>query len=147
MLSNVPSETLPRQWRVHPSLPILKLVGGAGVLALGLLLADGDVLRPVLGGLTAATLAAWAARDLLTPVRLEVDADGITVPSGWTGRRQLPWSAIETIRVDRPGGRRLGGPVLEIDAGESLHLFSRQDLGADPGEVADALAAARPDTG
>lgn len=131
---------------MRPSLPILKLIGAPGVLALGLLLADGDVLRPVLGGLTAVALAVWGARDLLTPVRLEVDADGITVPSGWTGRRRLPWSAIETIRVDRRAGRGLGGPVLEVDAGESLHLFSRQDLGADPVEVADALAAARPIT-
>ncbi len=130
-----------------PAVPVVKLGAAGVVLALGLLLAGGDLLRPVLGALAAAVLAGWGARDLLAPVRLAVDADGITVPAGWTGRRHVPWPAVETIRVDRRPGRALAGPVLEIDAGDSLHLFSRNDLGADPVEVADALLAARPPAG
>lgn len=144
MLVGMPFETVPRQWRVPPALPAVKLVGAAGVLALGFLLAEGDLLRPVLGVLAAALLAGWAARDLIAPVRLAVDVDGITVSTGWRGRRHLPWSAVKTIRADRRTGRGLTGPALEIDAGESLHLFSRLDLGADPAEVADALLTARP---
>ncbi|QOC94436.1 PH domain-containing protein [Micromonospora craniellae] len=141
-------ETVAREWRVRPALPILKLVGAVGLFALGLLLADGDLLRPALGVLTGAALAAWGVRDLVAPVHLAVDADGVTVPTGWwTGRRHLPWSTIETIEVDRRAGRGVGGPVLEIDTGESLHLFTRHDLAADPDEVADALRAARPATG
>ncbi|BCJ59553.1 hypothetical protein C1I93_28470 [Micromonospora endophytica] len=136
--------TVPRQWRVSPALPVVKLIGAAAVLALGILLAGNDLLRPVLGGLAAAILAGWGARDLLAPVRLAIDADGVTVPAGWRGRRHLPWPAVETIRVDRRSGRGFAGPALEIDAGESLHLLSRLDLGADPAEVADALLAARP---
>ncbi|PZG23195.1 hypothetical protein C1I95_03800 [Micromonospora craterilacus] len=141
------SESIARQWRVSPTLPVLKLVAAAVLLALGLLLADGDLLRPVLGGLAAAALVTWGVRDLVAPVRLAMDADGITVPKGWTGRRHLPWSVVETIRVDRRSGRGFGGPALEIDAGASLHLFSQLDLGADPTEVAEALLAARPPAG
>jgi hypothetical protein len=138
-------ETVARQWRVRPALPILKLAGAVGVLVLGLLLADGDLLRPALGVLAGAALAAWGVRDLVAPVRLAVAPEGVTVPTGWwTARRHLPWSTIEAIEVNRRAGRGGSGPVLEIDAGESLHLFTRQDLDADPDEVADAIRAARP---
>ncbi|WP_420812870.1 PH domain-containing protein [Micromonospora zingiberis] len=140
----MPFETATSQWRIPPALPVLKLVAAAGLLALGILLAGGDLLQPVLGALAAAALTGWAVRDLVAPVRLTVDADGVTVPAGWTGRRHLPWPAVETIRVQRRSGRGLGGPTLEIDTGDSLYLFSRLDLGTDPHEVADALLAARP---
>ncbi|WP_433530490.1 PH domain-containing protein [Micromonospora sp. CA-263727] len=139
-------ETIARQWRVSPALPVLKLVAAAVLLALGLLLAEGDLLRPVLGVVAATGLVGWGMRDLVAPVRLAVDAGGITVPQGWTGRRHLPWSAVETVRVERRSGRGLAGPALEIDAGDSLHLFSQLDLGTDPADVADALHAARPPT-
>ncbi|GIJ22024.1 PH domain-containing protein [Micromonospora lutea] len=135
-------DTIAQQWRVPPALPALKLATAATVLALGILLAEGDQLRPVLGGLAAAVLTGWGLRDLVTPVRLAVDETGITVPAGLLSRRHLPWPAVETIQVQR-SGRALAGPMLEIDAGESLHLFSRLDLGADPAEVAEALRIAR----
>ncbi|GGM29556.1 hypothetical protein GCM10011608_12810 [Micromonospora sonchi] len=144
MLVGMSFETVPRQWRVPPALPVVKLVGAAGVLALGILLAEGDLLRPVLGGLTAALLAGWGVRDVIAPVRLAVDPDGITVPAGWLGRRHLPWATVETIRVNHRPGRGLAGPALEIDACDSLHLLSRLDLNAEPAEVADALLAAQP---
>ncbi|MDG4794613.1 PH domain-containing protein [Micromonospora sp. WMMD1082] len=136
------AETIARQWRVPPALPVVKLASAAALLALGLLLADGDLLRPVLGGLGAAALVAWGVRDLVAPVRLAVDVAGITVSAGWARRQHLPWSAVQTIRVQR--GRGFAGPALEIDTGDSLHQFGRLDLGADPAEVADALHAARP---
>ncbi|MBX7269654.1 PH domain-containing protein [Micromonospora sp. Llam7] len=129
------------------TVPALKLATAAPLLALGLLLAQGDLLRPVLGGLAAAVLVGWGVRDLVAPVRLAVGPDGLSVPAGWTGRQHLPWSAVETIRVERRSGRALAGPALEIDTGDSLHLFSRLDLGADPAEVADALHAARATAG
>ncbi|GIJ10625.1 PH domain-containing protein [Micromonospora andamanensis] len=135
-------DTIAQQWRVPPALPVLKLAAAAALLTLGVLLAEGDPLRPVLGGLAAAILTGWGLRDLVAPVRLAVDATGITVPAGLLNRRHLPWPAVQTIEVQR-SGRALAGPTLEIDAGESLHLFSRLDLGADPAEVADALYAAR----
>ncbi|MBQ1022993.1 PH domain-containing protein [Micromonospora sp. C95] len=136
-------DTIAQRWRVPPALSVLKLAAAAVVLALGILLAAGDPLRPVLGGLAAAALVGWGLRDLLAPVRLAVDASGVTVPAGMLSRRHLPWPTVETIQVHRRSGRGLAGPTLEIDTGDSLHLFSRLDLGADPAEVADALRAAR----
>ncbi|PZF93401.1 PH domain-containing protein [Micromonospora deserti] len=133
-----------RQWRVPAALPVLKLAGAVALLGLGLLFADGAPVPVVLAGLAAAGLAGWAVRDLVAPVRLAVDAEGVTVVQGWAGRRRLPWSAIEAVGVDRRPRLGLVSEVLEIDTGESLHLFGRYDLGADPAEVAEAVNAARP---
>ncbi|MBG6101292.1 PH domain-containing protein [Micromonospora vinacea] len=133
-----------RQWLVPASLPAAKLAGAVLLIALGLLFADGDAVRLVLAILAAAVLAGWAVRDLIAPVRLAVDPAGLTVIRGFAGRRLLPWSAIEAITVDRRPRLGLTSEVLEIDAGESLHLFSRYDLGTTPEEVAAELRSARP---
>lgn len=135
-----------RQWRVPASLPAVKLVGAALLVALGLLLADGDPVRLALAVLAAAVLAGWAVRDLVVPVRLAVDPTGLTVVRGFASRRLLPWSAVEAIAVDRRPRLGLSSETLEIDAGSSLHLFGRYDLGATPEEVAAELRAVRPDT-
>ncbi|MGC4772012.1 PH domain-containing protein [Micromonospora sp. DT44] len=132
-----------RQWRVPSTLPAAKLAGAVLLIALGLLFADGDAVRLVLAILAAAVLVVWAVRDLIAPVRLAVDPAGLTVIRGFAGRRLLPWSTVEAISVDRRQRLGLTGEVLEIDAGESLHLFGRYDLGATPEEVAGALRAAR----
>ncbi|CCH21803.1 PH domain-containing protein [Micromonospora lupini] len=132
-----------RQWRVPTNLPVTKLAGAVLLVALGLLFADGDPVRLVVAGLAAATLAGWAVRDLVAPVRLAVDPAGLTVIHGFAGRRLLPWPTVEAINVDRRQRLGVTGEVLEIDAGESLHLFGRYDLGATPEEVAAELRAAR----
>ncbi|MEO3770721.1 PH domain-containing protein [Micromonospora sp. B9E7] len=132
-----------RQWRVPAGLPAAKLAGAVLLIALGLLFADGDSVRLVLAALAAAALAGWAARDLIAPVRLAVDPAGLTVIRGFAGRRRLPWPEIEAITVDRRPRLGLTSEVLEIDTGESLHLFGRYDLGTTPEEVATELRAAR----
>ncbi|MEU4552555.1 PH domain-containing protein [Micromonospora violae] len=132
------------QWRVPAGLPAAKLAGAVLLVALGLLFADGDPVRVAVAVLAAVALAGWAVRDLVAPVRLAVDPAGLTVIQGFAGRRLLPWSAVETIAVDRRPRLGLTSETLEIDAGSSLHLFGRYDLGATPEEVAAALRAARP---
>lgn len=126
-------------WRVPRKVPAVKLAAGAGVLALGLLFADGDVVRLVLAAAVAAGLALWAARDLLAPVRLTADPEGVTLVAGFAGRRRLAWSQIERVRVDARPRLGISTEMLEIDAGDSVHLFSEYDLGVPPGEVAAAL--------
>ncbi len=133
-----------RQWRVPAALPAIKFAGAGALVALGLLLADGDPVRLTLIGLAAAALLVWAARDLLAPVRLAVDPEGLTVVSGFAGRRQLPWSQVAEIRVDQRARLGRSNAALEVDTGETLHLFGRFDLDADPVEVAAQLRAARP---
>lgn len=124
-------------------LPAAKLAGALVLVALGLLLAGSDRVQLALAGLAAAALAGWAVRDLVAPVRLAVDAEGITVIRGFAGRRRLPWPAVEAIRVERRTRRGLTAETLEVDAGESLHLFGRYDLDAPPEEIAEALRAAQ----
>ncbi|MFI9641145.1 PH domain-containing protein [Micromonospora sp. NPDC051925] len=139
-----PPSSPARQWRVQSALPAAKLAGAIGLAALGLLLAAGDPVPLTLAVAAAVALAGWAARDLLVPVRLAVDAEGITVVQGYAGRRHLPWDAVEAITVDRRTRFGLTGETLEIDAGETLHLLGRADLGASPTEVAELIRTARP---
>ncbi|WP_176308586.1 PH domain-containing protein [Micromonospora sp. NBS 11-29] len=132
-----------RQWRVPRVLPAVKALGALALIALGLLFAAGDPVPPTLAGLAAAGLLAWALRDVVAPVRLAVDQDGLTVVRGFAGRRRLPWATVEAIRLDRRSRRGHTAETLEIDAGESLHLFGRRDLDAPLDEVAATLTAAR----
>jgi hypothetical protein len=122
------------QWHVDRVMFAAKAIGA---VAFGLI-------PPVLGlnaasrwfGLVVAIgLAIYAVRDLVAPVRLSADSEGVTVIHGYAGHRRLRWSEIERVRVD--AHRR--GEFLELDAGESLHLLSRYDLGARPTEVLETL--------
>ncbi|MEU1752013.1 PH domain-containing protein [Micromonospora matsumotoense] len=139
-----PPSSPARQWRVPPAVPAVKLAGAVGLAALGLPLAGGDPVPLALAVAAAVGLVGWAVRDLVAPVRLAVDAGGITVVRGYAGRRHLPWDAVEKVTVDRRTRFGLTGETLEIDAGESLHLLGRADLGASPTEVAEEVLAARP---
>ncbi|MFI2648955.1 PH domain-containing protein [Micromonospora fulviviridis] len=132
-----------RQWRVPAVLPAVKALGALVLVALGLLFAGEDRVQPVLAGLAAAGLLGWALRDVIAPVRLAADPEGITVIQGFARRRRLPWAAVESIRVERRTRRGITAETLEIDAGESLHLFGRYDLDAPPEEVAAALETTR----
>jgi hypothetical protein len=131
------------RYRVPAKLPAIKLGGAAALVLIGLLLADGDVIRFVLAATGAAGLALWAARDLVAPVRLAADPDGVTVVAGFARRRRLDWKQIERVRVDARPRMGLRTETLEIDAGDSIHLFSTYDLGASPDEVASALESLR----
>ncbi|HET8660408.1 MAG TPA: PH domain-containing protein [Micromonosporaceae bacterium] len=130
------------QWRVDSGRTMLKLVA-AVLFALAGVFFGADPPRLALALGVAAGFAAFALRDLLVPVRLAADYDGVTVVTGLAHRRRLAWSQIERVRVDvRP---RLGtrSELLEIDTGESLHLFSTHELGAPVSEVADTLTRLR----
>jgi hypothetical protein len=127
------------EWRVKPVLPVTKLLGAAALVVLVVVAGEGDPVRWALALAAAAGLAIWALRDLIRPVRLTADTDGVTVVSGFAARRRLPWARIERVRVDSRTRRGLRSELLEIDAGESLHLFSAHELGTEPEEVARAL--------
>jgi hypothetical protein len=97
----------------------------------------------VICGLAAAGLAGYAVRDLVAPVRLRADRQGVEIIHGYAGHRRLAWADIEGVRVDERV--RFGREVqtLELDAGESLHIFSARDLGTAPADVAETLARLR----
>jgi hypothetical protein len=130
-------------WRINPVLPAAKLIGAAALTSLAWAFGDGNPVRWVLAGVVVLGLVGWAVRDLVAPVRLAADPNGVTVIAGFARRRHLAWSQIERVRVDRRARRGLHTELLEIDTGESLHLFGLHDLGVPPEEVADALTALR----
>ncbi|MEV6598902.1 PH domain-containing protein [Actinoplanes sp. NPDC051346] len=129
----------PLEWRMKPALPATKLLAATAVIVLAIAFGRHDPVQWVLAGLAALGLITWAVRDLVRPVRLAADAAGITVVTGFATRRHLPWARIERVRVDRRERRGIRNELLEIDAGESLLLFSARELGTDPEEVAQAL--------
>jgi hypothetical protein len=133
----------PLLWRVKPVLPIAKLLGAVALVVLVVAFGRDDPLQWFLAIVVAAGLAGWAARDLIAPVRLSADTSGITLVVGFARRRHVAWPQIERVRVDRRERLGLRSQLLEIDAGDSLHLFSVHDLGTDPEEVAGALNALR----
>ncbi len=130
------------QWRVPPRVLALKLAGTVAFLLVAAVL-RGSPPSAVVALAAAAVLGVLAVRDVVAPVRLAADDSGVTVVSGYAGRRRLAWADIERIRVDR---RRRRGPradLVEIDTGEKLYLFGATELGAPCGEVVDALKALR----
>jgi hypothetical protein len=128
------------QWRVKPVLPVTKLMGAVAVAVLAAAFGNGDPVRWAIAGIMAIALVLWAARDFLAPIRLAADATGVTVIAGFARRRHLPWAQIERVRVDRRTHRGLRSEMLELDAGDAIYVFSANDLGALPEDVAAALA-------
>lgn len=129
-------------WRVRPLLPAVKLAAAVGLAALTYAFGRYDPTQWITGAAVVLGFICWALRDLLLPVRLTADPDGVTILSGLR-RHQLPWTTIERVRVDRSERRGLRSEVLEIDAGDSLHLFGAHELGAAPDEVAELLGSMR----
>lgn len=136
------TEPAPLEWRVPRHVVAVK-VASTAVFALSALWFSDDVARFAVA--VAATLLAggYAVRDLVLPVRLTADAEGVGVSRGFFGLRRLPWDQIVRIKVDER--RRFGtvSRLLEIDVDYTLFLFSKHEIGADPAEVADTLRALR----
>jgi hypothetical protein len=134
-------ETL--KWRVAPA-PTLAKFAGAVLLALVAALSGAERERLLLAGVAALALGVYGLRDVLAPVRLSADVEGVTVVSGFASRHRVPWGEIERIGLGEHRSLGLRTELLEIDTGESLHLFSRYDLGAPCEEVEEALREMRP---
>ena len=130
------------RWRVAP-LPTLLKFAAALLLAATAALSGAERERFLLAGVAALALGAYGLRDVLAPVRLSADAEGVTVISGYAGHRHIPWQEVERVGVGEHRSLGLRTELLEIDTGESLHLFSRHDLGAPCEEAAQTLAGLR----
>jgi hypothetical protein len=119
-------------------------IAGTVVFALLALVFQAEPERLLFAAGAALVCAGYAVRDLVAPRRLAADAAGVTVVTGFAGRRRLGWDQIEAVRVDER--RRLGlrSATLEIDAGDDLYLFSAYDLGIPCDEAAGTLAGVAP---
>jgi Bacterial PH domain len=124
-------------------MPVAKLLGAVGIVALVLAFGRDDPVQWFLAAVVTIGLAGWALRDLVAPVRLAADPDGVTVVVGFAGCRRLAWPEIERVRLDRRDRLGLRSELLEVDAGDYLYLFGRYDLGAEPEEVLASLQALR----
>lgn len=98
----------------------------------------GAVLFAVLA-LVAALLACYTS---LARPRLAADTDGLRVRT-MGGAKRFAWPEV---RVRLVTTRRLGRDVgtLELEAGETLLILGRLELGADPYDVLETLDTLRP---
>jgi Bacterial PH domain len=126
-------------WRVDRSMMAAKVVGIVAFAAIPQVFQTNNVSR-WFGIIVAVALAIYLLRDLLAPVRLAADQDGVTVIAGFAGHRTLPWADVDRVRVDK---RRRSG-FLEVETTDTLHLFSRYDLSMTPVEAAEMLERVRP---
>jgi hypothetical protein len=131
-----------QRWRVNSRLTGLKIAGTV-VFVIAAVVFGSDSVGLAIGLIAAGALGAYALRDLLAPIRLAADPTGVTVVSGFAGHRHLAWGEIERIRVHER--RRFGSrnQLLEIDTGDSLHLFSGYELSAPCADVAARLGRLR----
>ncbi|GLY82434.1 hypothetical protein Airi02_003660 [Actinoallomurus iriomotensis] len=132
-----------QRWRVAP-VPTLAKFAGALFLALLAVLSWDEREWLLLCSVGALALGVYGLRDVLAPVRLSADSAGVTVINGFAGHRHIPWHEVERVTVTERRSHGLRTELLEIDTGESLHLFSRHDLGAPLQEVEEALRELRP---
>jgi hypothetical protein len=133
---------LPQPWRIKPVLPVTKLLGAVAVIVLAAAFGR-DPVQWFAAIAAAIGLSAWALRDLIAPVRLAADTQGLTVRVGFAGRRRLPWAQVERVRLDRRDRLGVKTELLEVDADDNLYLFSVHDLGAPPDAVLPELLALR----
>lgn len=119
------------------------VIKGALVAVLGAIafLGAEDPAQLFLAGVAAVGAAIVALRDVVAPVRLAADADGLTVISGYAGRRRIPWPQVAAIRVDETVRYGLRIRMLEIETtDEDIILLSRYDLGEDMQDTRAELA-------
>ncbi|WP_026414587.1 PH domain-containing protein [Actinomadura oligospora] len=130
------------RWRVPPAQTAVKIAAAVALAALTVLSLD-DPQFVLLAGVAAVGATALAVRDVLAPVRLEADVEGLTAVRGYATRTRLAWPEVTAVRVDER--RRLFSKtlLLEIETEDDLIMLSRFDLGADVRDVADTLTELR----
>jgi len=120
-------------------------VAATALLAALTAMSAGDVQALVLAGAGTIACGALALRDLLAPVRLTANAEGLTVINGYAGHSRIPWSQITGLRIDERRRLFLHTRLLEIETADDLHMLSAFDLGADVHDVQTELDAIRAD--
>jgi hypothetical protein len=127
------------QWSPRPVETAVAILAGLVVLLLAVL---ADPAGRLLLGIAALGLLGLGAADLALRPRLTADRAGVQVRT-LASRHRLPWSTIGRIDVDEHTRYGLTSRTLELEAGELLVVLGKRALGADPRDVADALARIR----
>jgi hypothetical protein len=116
---------------------------GAAIFVLAAVIGFRDPAQLIVVGVAALLLVVLGLRDVIVPVRLAAGPEGVTVVTGFMGRRTIPWTGIDHIKVDARRGMLLRSQVLELDAGDHLYFFSVNELSMPCDDVADTLQAMR----
>jgi len=132
-------EPVPAHWSPRPAETAVAILAGLVVLLLAVL---AEPAGRLLLGVAALGLLALGAADLVLGPRLTADRTGVQVRT-LASRHRLPWSAIERVEVDEHTRYGLTSRTLELEAGELFVVLGKRTLGADPRDVADALARIR----
>lgn len=132
---NPPSQ---HEWRCPHSHVKLKIIAGL-VLAMITAASLGNPTQMTIMGLGTAVLLVLALRDVIVPVRLAADAEGIRVVRGFATLDRVAWADIERIRVDTRIRLSSTSRLVEIDTGETLYLLGASELGAPVDEVVQTL--------
>ncbi|MFC4584906.1 PH domain-containing protein [Sphaerisporangium corydalis] len=132
-----------RQWRVRRDFTIAKLATAAAFAVVAVVV-SGDTRGMLLCAAAAVMLGAFGLRDVLAPVRLAADDQGLLVVTGVTRRARVSWPEVAEIRVADNARYGLRWDLLEIETAESLHIFSSFELGTSCMDAADELFRLRP---
>jgi Bacterial PH domain len=111
---------------------------------MGGVIVAGDTRGMLLCAAAAVLLGGFALRDVLAPVRLAADDQGLTMVTGLAHRERVSWPEVTHIRVARNARYGLRWELLEIETGETLHIFSSYELGTSCTEAAEELFRLRP---
>ncbi len=104
---------------------------------------DGDPAGRLLVGLAGVLLLVLGGYDTVVTPRLIASRAGLIVRTA-AGRTEIPWTAIDELRLDERSRLGLASRTIEIDAGSALVVLGRHSLGREPREVYDLVSAFRP---
>lgn len=129
--------------RFGPDLRVSALIFVAALVALVFAITSADAPGRLLFGGAAIVLGGYAVGDVVFWPRLAADGTGVQIRTPLT-RADVAWADIETVTADTRNRYGLRSSTLEVDAGETLVVFSRRALGADPATVQDIVRALDP---
>lgn len=136
-------DALPIEARFGPDRRLTYAYASAAAVAVILTGTTADAPGRILFGLAAIILIGYAATDLVYSPRLVATSAGLHIRTP-TLTGDYPWSEVHQIRADSRQRAGLRLVTLEIDVADSLAVFSRRALGADPDTAARQLRLARP---
>jgi hypothetical protein len=129
--------------RFGPDLRLSAIVFLAATGAVALAITTDDNGGRLIWGIAAVILAGYSIGDVIFWPRLVADPNGLRIRTPLT-RADLVWADVAGVRADVRSRYGLRTSTLEIDAGQTLVVFSRRALGADPDTVSNLVRALDP---
>jgi hypothetical protein len=129
--------------RFGPDRRLTAAYAGTALIAIAAAALTQDAAGRILFGIAAIILSGYAVTDLIYSPRLVVTPDGLQIHTP-TLSGHYPWRDVHAVRADARQRAGLRLVTLEIDVADSLAVFSRRALGADPDDTARQIRLLRP---